>query len=520
MKRLRTGVLLSMDIKEQGSLFPIRFFGFGFFWAWLFLAGVSPSPLIGAPICFAGLPYEMVELSLRALFLVLVLLLVHPLATAAGQKYLLIIGVLSSAVAVPLLLTFGTSPAIASATATLVAAGEVCMFLLWLCFFGYMKLGETFALLVGSYAIGSGLFLLTIALGFNAMATAAVLFPLLSGGTFVLSKRLSVVRTGEDLFAADGSGSENQCEDVAGEVLFGSVNGPKKHKTSFILRGGADVGAAQQLRINAALILYSFTFSLSCGVVLLVEEHSVAIFTVEPVSMIVLGLAFVVFIKTSSHPDRPYGLYRAVAPLIGTGFVFMTVGSLPLAVGAFFVSLGYVLFELLVLNDCCNFVKANDASLLKIMALARLAITLGMFAGWAAVFIAVSFGIAQVSILAVIGLFVVLIAVSLIFNERDFATFVSVADDRALSEHTAKGPSREELMSNFVEQYGLSRRESEVAAYLLAGRTTTFAAEKMFIAESTVRAHVHSIYRKCGAHSRMELMDMFDEYWLQKEQDS
>lgn len=508
-----------MDVKEQGSLFPIRFFGFGFFWAWLFLAGVSPSPLIGAPTCFAGSPFEMVELSLRAFFLVLVLLLVRPLATAAGQKYLLIFGVFSSAVAVPLLLTFGESPAIASATATLVAAGEVCMFLLWLCFFGYMKLGETFALLVGSYAIGSGLFLLTVALGFNAMAAAAVLFPVLSGGTFVLSKRLSAVRTGEDLFAADGGNSENQCEDVAGEASLNSANGPKKSKPSFLLRGGAGVGVTQQLRMNAALILYSFTFSLSCGIVLLVEERSVATFTVEPVSMIVLGLAFVVFTKMSSHPDRPYGLYRAVAPLIGVGFVFMAVGSLPFVIGAFFVSLGYVLFELLVLNDCCNFVKANDASLLKIMALARLAITLGMFAGWVAVFIAVSLGVAQVSILAAIGLFVILITVSLIFNERDFATFVSVADDRALTEHAAEGPSREELMSDFVEKYGLSRREAEVAAYLLAGRTTTFAAEKLFIAESTVRAHVHSIYRKCGAHSRMELMDMFDESWSQKEQD-
>ena len=50
---------------------------------------------------------------------------------------------------------------------------------------------------------------------------------------------------------------------------------------------------------------------------------------------------------------------------------------------------------------------------------------------------------------------------------------------------------------------------------MIAGGTTSFAAEKLFIAESTVRAHVHSIYRKCGVHSRMELMDAFDECWME-----
>ena len=78
---------------------------------------------------------------------------------------------------------------------------------------------------------------------------------------------------------------------------------------------------------------------------------------------------------------------------------------------------------------------------------------------------------------------------------------------------------REEAFAAFAEQQGLSRREAEVASYLLAGRTTSFAAEKLFIAESTVRAHVHSIYRKCGVHSRMELMDAFDECWSFKASD-
>ena len=171
------------------SLFPVRFLGFGFYWAWLFLAGVTPSPLIGAPLCFAGAPFEMVELSVRALVLVVVLIASRQLASVAGQRGLLVLGVAASAAAAPLALGLGGAEA-ASASAVAAAIGEVCMFLLWLCFFGYMKVGETFVLLVGSYAIGSVLFLLTAALGFNAMAAASVLFPALSGTAFVLSQRL------------------------------------------------------------------------------------------------------------------------------------------------------------------------------------------------------------------------------------------------------------------------------------------------------------------------------------------
>ena len=81
------------------SLFPVRFLGFGFYWAWLFLAGVTPSPLIGAPLCFANAPFEMVELSVRALVLVVVLIASRQLASVAGQRWLLVLGVAASAAA-------------------------------------------------------------------------------------------------------------------------------------------------------------------------------------------------------------------------------------------------------------------------------------------------------------------------------------------------------------------------------------------------------------------------------------
>ena len=136
---------------------------------------------------------------------------------------------------------------------------------------------------------------------------------------------------------------------------------------------------------------------------------------------------------------------------------------------------------------------------------------------WAWLFLA---GVhATVAFLVALGLFAALMAASVVFTERDLSSLASVADDRALAEGGAEGPTREEAAAAFADARGLSRREAEVAAYLLAGRTTRFAAVKLFIAESTVRAHVHSIYRKCDVHSRMELMDAFDAFWMEEQSD-
>lgn len=49
-------------------------------------------------------------------------------------------------------------------------------------------------------------------------------------------------------------------------------------------------------------------------------------------------------------------------------------------------------------------------------------------------------------------------------------------------------------------------------SYLLTGRTIQYIAEKLFIAESTVRTHAHKIYAKTDTHDRMNLLDDFERF--------
>lgn len=72
----------------------------------------------------------------------------------------------------------------------------------------------------------------------------------------------------------------------------------------------------------------------------------------------------------------------------------------------------------------------------------------------------------------------------------------------------------EELASIFEKtaeelqlRYGLTERETQIAALLLAGRSRPFIRDELVISLNTVHAHARNIYSKCGVHSQQEFMD-------------
>ena len=56
--------------------------------------------------------------------------------------------------------------------------------------------------------------------------------------------------------------------------------------------------------------------------------------------------------------------------------------------------------------------------------------------------------------------------------------------------------------------FGLTERETEVAALLLGGRSRPYIRDELGISLNTVHAHAHSILAKCGVHSQRELIDL------------
>lgn len=59
---------------------------------------------------------------------------------------------------------------------------------------------------------------------------------------------------------------------------------------------------------------------------------------------------------------------------------------------------------------------------------------------------------------------------------------------------------------NLVERFGLSEREAEVLAEVMAGVSNKVVARRLDITERTVKAHMSAILNKTGARDRVELI--------------
>jgi DNA-binding NarL/FixJ family response regulator len=89
-----------------------------------------------------------------------------------------------------------------------------------------------------------------------------------------------------------------------------------------------------------------------------------------------------------------------------------------------------------------------------------------------------------------------------------------VARDAGTCEGEAKGPGfnvRESMLSE------LSMREAEVLHYIAKGHNNREIADKLFIAEQTVKNHVSVIYAKLGIRGRMEALLLARELGLDQE---
>jgi DNA-binding CsgD family transcriptional regulator len=70
-------------------------------------------------------------------------------------------------------------------------------------------------------------------------------------------------------------------------------------------------------------------------------------------------------------------------------------------------------------------------------------------------------------------------------------------------------------LSAFATKYGLSRRESEVAAEIVKGRSYQEAADSLFISIKTVKTHISRVYEKTGCPNKVALVLLLREKLLE-----
>lgn len=122
-----------------------------------------------------------------------------------------------------LTLCLSPSPTFILFASVLAALTDAAMFLMWLCYFGYSKIGQTAFLLVISYALGSVLCLAAIALGHNAMVALSAAAPIASGIAFIAATRNDAAAQGESLFEPTDRPSNVSNIGMPKSLVFASI---------------------------------------------------------------------------------------------------------------------------------------------------------------------------------------------------------------------------------------------------------------------------------------------------------
>ena len=68
-----------------------------------------------------------------------------------------------------------------------------------------------------------------------------------------------------------------------------------------------------------------------------------------------------------------------------------------------------------------------------------------------------------------------------------------------------------DIYEKFVENYGITERELEIARYIADGYSNPEISEKLYISTNTVKNHIYNIYRKVGIKNRYELISILSQ---------
>jgi DNA-binding NarL/FixJ family response regulator len=82
---------------------------------------------------------------------------------------------------------------------------------------------------------------------------------------------------------------------------------------------------------------------------------------------------------------------------------------------------------------------------------------------------------------------------------------VSANNARLLAIELNKTPPGSVLSPEFIEKYGLTEREVEIAKALLEGKSNREIGDSLYISVPTVKTHLSTIYRKTDTSNRYTL---------------
>ena len=189
-----------------------------------------------------------------------------------------------------------------------------------------------------------------------------------------------------------------------------------------------------------------------------------------------------------------------------------------------------VLYNVFILIVWCLLIELAGRTTLgavRVFGFGRGASALATTLGWAiALFADQMFGnlASFYTVFFVVMAVAMLVVLVLIFNEQTVSAALQktlrheVEVSKASNESERNGDIGLDFGNNpwtvacqqIASEHQLTARESEVYSLLAKGRSVSYIADELVIAQSTVKGYTKNVYAKIGVHSRQELIDVTD----------
>lgn len=215
--------------------------------------------------------------------------------------------------------------------------------------------------------------------------------------------------------------------------------------------------------------------------------------------------------RSSIATEERFAIVYRFALLLMAGSLLTTLlyDSMYLSVQVIML-VGYNCFRIVLWTILAKIANTRQANPTFVFCLGEAALTTGLAIGTCTTQLLPAFqAISQFDFRVVIttSIAILLVVYLFVLNERQMLAIVGLLGPSAANQQRQKFQTR---CTSVAEQYGLSKRESEVMRLFVRGRSAARIAEDLYISKGTVTTHLRNIYRKTDVHGRQELLDLLD----------
>lgn len=236
---------------------------------------------------------------------------------------------------------------------------------------------------------------------------------------------------------------------------------------------------------------------------------------IELIASVVTVVFILGLLLRQVNADALQASYRMLLPVVGVA-VFIVGNFVTRYWHGAFMDLGALIVAMLYAALIASLMATMASRMASLRVPAMSLICLGLAAATLLSYLHVDpalFGAFKLEVMMVI-LVIVVVLLALTPGAKVWSLAFAGADELA----EVLGVDPEEVYVQrcdaISEKFGLTPRESETLRYLGRGHGSAYIAKEFVVAESTVRSHTKSIYRKLGVNSREELLALIESYQI------